>query len=291
MIYFHAGEEQSAAHLAAIVEDVRARVGAALGLTPPPLTHVVLADQAEAANGWATPLPRDTVFLSAAVPSGAELIGRSSDWLRLVFTHEYTHIVHLDRSRGWARAVRAVFGRNALALPNLLLPEWQIEGLADLAGEHHHRRGASARRRLSRHQRECPPGSDVPSLWMRRTGGWSAGPMVTPRTPLDSGFMTTSPVASAASHSGPSPMRRQDGYLSRRRRFSGAFRYIPRGALAATTTRELSAESSRTAAGDSTTTPPERLTYQGNIVSGPRFAPAACARVPGRDHLLEPNAP
>ena len=38
-------------------------------------------------------------MLSApAAPSGADMIGRTDDWLRLVFTHEYTHIVRLFTS-------------------------------------------------------------------------------------------------------------------------------------------------------------------------------------------------
>lgn len=130
VIYFHQGEEHLAARLAAIVEDVRARVGRDLNTTPSRLTHVILADQAEAANGWATPTPRDTVFLHAAVPSGDEFIGRADDWLRVVFTHEYTHVVHLGLSGGWARPVRGIFGRVPIAFPNLWLPQWQIEGLA-----------------------------------------------------------------------------------------------------------------------------------------------------------------
>jgi hypothetical protein len=36
------------------------------GATPPPLTHVVIADQAERAGGWATPVPYDTIVLDAA---------------------------------------------------------------------------------------------------------------------------------------------------------------------------------------------------------------------------------
>ncbi len=69
-------------------------------------------------------------MIAAAWPAGSEFIGNIDDWLRLVFTHEFTHIVHLDRSEGWARAVRAVFGRTPIAFPNLYLPTWQIEGLA-----------------------------------------------------------------------------------------------------------------------------------------------------------------
>jgi hypothetical protein len=73
------------------------------------------------------------VFLNAAVPAGSELIGRASDWLLVVFTHEYTHIVHLDRSRGVPGVLRALFGRTPFAFPNLALPQWQIEGLATYA--------------------------------------------------------------------------------------------------------------------------------------------------------------
>lgn len=130
VIYFHDGEEHLAARLARVAESVRTDVGAALGLPPPALTHVILADQTEVANGWATPLPRNTIFLKAAAPSGAEFIGFTDDWLHLVFTHEYTHIAHLDQSRGWARLARGVLGRNGLAFPNMWLPQWQIEGIA-----------------------------------------------------------------------------------------------------------------------------------------------------------------
>src|SRR6185503_7788687 len=98
--------------------------------TPPALTHVVLVDQTELANGSASPLPYDTIVVTAAWPAGSDFIGNTDDWLRLVFTHEYTHIIHLDQSAGWARFVRGVFGRLPLAFPNLFLPAWQIEGLA-----------------------------------------------------------------------------------------------------------------------------------------------------------------
>ncbi len=129
-IHFHQGEEGMARRLAAIAEDVWRRLEPPLGVRPPPHTEVVLADWTELSNGFATPVPYDTVVVTAAWPSGAEFIGRTDDWLRLVFTHEFTHIVHLDRSEGWARAVRQVFGRLPLAFPNVYLPEWQIEGLA-----------------------------------------------------------------------------------------------------------------------------------------------------------------
>lgn len=129
-IYFHQGEELAAQRLAAIAEETWPKVGRALGIAAPRRTHVILADQSELANGWATPLPYNTIFVTAAAPSGSEFIGRDDDWLRLVFTHEFTHIVHLDRSEGWAKLFRGLFGRTPVAFPNLWLPQWMVEGLA-----------------------------------------------------------------------------------------------------------------------------------------------------------------
>src|SRR5712691_8154952 len=104
-IHFHQGEDDLAIRLAAIAEDVWRTLGRPLGTTPPSHTHVVLVDQTELANGYATPVPYNTILVTAAWPRPSEFLGKTDDWLRLVFTHEFTHIVHLDRSVGWARVV------------------------------------------------------------------------------------------------------------------------------------------------------------------------------------------
>ena len=130
VIHFHQGEDRLAGRLAVVAEQVWQALEQPFGVTPPPLTHVVIADQSERAGGWATPVPYNTIVLDAAWPSGSDLIGNTDDWLRLVFSHEFTHITHLDRSESWARIARNVFGRVPLAFPNLYLPTWQIEGLA-----------------------------------------------------------------------------------------------------------------------------------------------------------------
>jgi hypothetical protein len=130
IVYFHQGEDLLAARLAAIAEETWGNLERPLGRKPPRLTHVILVDQTELANGSAYPLPHDAIVVTAAWPAGSDFIGNTEDWLRLVFTHEFTHIVHLDRSEGWARGVRTLFGRIELAFPNLYLPAWQIEGLA-----------------------------------------------------------------------------------------------------------------------------------------------------------------
>jgi hypothetical protein len=130
VIYFHQGEDQLAARLATIAEDTWRTLRAVNGVTPPPRTRVVLVDEADQANGSASPLPYDTLQISAAWPSGSEFIGNTNDWLHVVFAHEFAHVAYLDRSEGWALLARHVFGRTPVAFPNLFLPAWQIEGYA-----------------------------------------------------------------------------------------------------------------------------------------------------------------
>jgi hypothetical protein len=128
-IYWHQGEETEAARLAVIAEQVRTELEPDLG-TIAARIHVILVDQSDLSNGWATPVPWDAIELTARPPALASSIGNTTDWLRLVFTHEYTHILHLDRSRGLMRGIRRVFGRVPIAFPNTFLPQWQVEGIA-----------------------------------------------------------------------------------------------------------------------------------------------------------------
>ena len=128
-IHFHQREEAIARRLASFVEaaaaEVDRSVGAAVGRV-----HVILVDQNDLSNGWATPLPYNTIEISAAPPASDSIIGNTSDWLRLVFIHEYTHVAHLSRAGGWINGLRRGFGRMPLLFPNLYQPLWAIEGIA-----------------------------------------------------------------------------------------------------------------------------------------------------------------
>src|SRR5262245_3616719 len=85
-IHFHQGEERLAARLGPIAEAVWLRMRDTFHRMPPKTTEVILADQSEVANGWATPIPYNTIFITPSTPAGSEYIGRTDDWLRLVFT-------------------------------------------------------------------------------------------------------------------------------------------------------------------------------------------------------------
>ena len=83
VIYFHQGEDRLARRLAVVAEEAWRALERPFGVKPPPLTHVVLVDQTEQAGGTATPVPYNTIVLTAASPAGSELIGNVDDWLRV----------------------------------------------------------------------------------------------------------------------------------------------------------------------------------------------------------------
>ena len=128
-IHYHQGEDALAQRLARIAEEVATSVGRTLGPAAGRV-QVILVDQNDLPNGWATPVPYNTIEIGAAAPRASSLIGNVDDWLRLVFTHEYVHIVHLSRGQGWIGGLRKVFGRMPLLYPNAFQPIWSIEGLA-----------------------------------------------------------------------------------------------------------------------------------------------------------------
>lgn len=129
-IYFHQGEDALARRLARVIDEVAPEVDRRLGGAPSGRLHVILVDQTDVSNGWATVVPYNLIEIAAVPPSGSSVIGNTDDWLRLVFAHEYAHVVHLEKSRGWIGGARRVFGRLPMLYPNLFLPGWQIEGLA-----------------------------------------------------------------------------------------------------------------------------------------------------------------
>ncbi len=273
-IYFHQGEEAIAARLAAIAEDSWRRIGGAFAVTAPKLTHVIIADQSELANGWATPIPYNTIFVTAAAPSGVEFIGQNDDWLRLVFTHEFTHIVHLDRSEGWARFLRGVFGRTPIAFPNLTLPPWIIEGIAqweESAITGSGRRSAGDFRAI---EREAGRTRQVEPL-DRLNGGLTDWPGGSGPYAFGLGFHEF--LANRYGAERFSALARATaGTLP----FAGATAFgdvfgASLGSLWTEYTRALETPLDRTPGSGQ---PPTRLTHHGFTVVGPRFLPPACPR-------------
>ncbi|MCP1727830.1 hypothetical protein J2T60_001830 [Natronospira proteinivora] len=129
-VHYPAELEATARRAAGIAEAVHEELSAGMDWQPSRPTHLIINDQFDQANGWATPLPRNTITLYLTPPDGLNSLAQHDGWLRLLITHEYLHILHLDKAEGFPKGARRVLGRHPLLFPNLFNPTWMIEGLA-----------------------------------------------------------------------------------------------------------------------------------------------------------------
>jgi hypothetical protein len=91
---------------------------------------LVLSDDVDFTNGFATPVPTNRIVVYTTPPVSARSLRYYDDWMREVLTHELVHIFHMDRARGIWRVGQYVFGRSSWLMPNLYSPAWFSEGLA-----------------------------------------------------------------------------------------------------------------------------------------------------------------
>ncbi|HEY0134687.1 MAG TPA: hypothetical protein VGB85_11420, partial [Nannocystis sp.] len=147
VIHYHQGEEDAAERASRLLERAHARLSVGLGHEPFLRTQVVIVDNTDEANGVANavPFPRLTANLTA--PNSMSVLESYDDWLDILLTHEYTHVVHLDTVHGIPRLVNAVLGFGVLGKvwsPNIIQPRWMVEGLASYEES---RLGSQGRRR------------------------------------------------------------------------------------------------------------------------------------------------
>jgi len=129
-IHYHDGEESLARDTAARAEAVHRRLSGFFNWTPESPTDIVLNNRYDFNNGESTPFSHNTMTLFIAPPDDDTLLEQYDDWLMPLITHEYAHILHLDKSARAPRIIRKIVGRFPLLFPNVFETSWQIEGLA-----------------------------------------------------------------------------------------------------------------------------------------------------------------
>ena len=141
-IYYHSGLRSHAQRLARLAEETHRRLVPPLGWSPSEVTHVVLTDDTDAANGSATALPFNAIRMFISAPDDMSVLADYDDWLLELFTHEYVHILHVDNISGIPAILNAVLGKSFA--PNQAQPRWVLEGLA-VAMESAHTSGGRVR--------------------------------------------------------------------------------------------------------------------------------------------------
>lgn len=93
-------------------------------------TQMVLIDEFDFSNGWATPFPYNQIRLFVTPPEDIEGLEHMDEWLHGLIRHEYVHILQMDYAAGVPGALQKVFGRVSFFFPHMLSPSFLLEGLA-----------------------------------------------------------------------------------------------------------------------------------------------------------------
>ncbi len=127
-IYFAKNLDDVAQRVANLAEEAHATLSPKYRWKPLGRTTLVLTDNNDQANGFATVLPYNYMLLRVTAPPPGEPLANYDEWLRLLVTHEYLHIIHMDQAGGVLKVPRLVLGK--LISPNGIHPGWMREGLA-----------------------------------------------------------------------------------------------------------------------------------------------------------------
>ena len=130
-LHFYPEEREFAEKSARAAERAYRLVTRYLNWEPKGRVSVLLTDQGDAANGGASSVPYNFIYAYGAPPDGMDELSDFDDFVKLLITHEFTHVAHLDTMLSWCpRLVNSVLGK--IYAPNLSQPTWFIEGLAVL---------------------------------------------------------------------------------------------------------------------------------------------------------------
>jgi Tol biopolymer transport system component len=129
---FSYNNEQLAQQVADIAEETFHQVNAQLE-SPNKHHHlqkiaIIIEDFSDYTLGFASSFPHRVIRLSLTAPTAKSFDMKFKSWLKMVITHEYTHLAHFEMTSGLTTALRALFGQ--ILTPNALQPIWSTEGLA-----------------------------------------------------------------------------------------------------------------------------------------------------------------
>jgi hypothetical protein len=91
---------------------------------------IVVSDNVDFSNGYATPFPTNRIVLYANPPITEGALRFVDDPTELIVTHELAHVFHIDNTGGIWKILQKAFGRNPFFFPNAFQPSWLVEGLA-----------------------------------------------------------------------------------------------------------------------------------------------------------------
>ena len=130
--HYHDGLESLAKDLADYGEVMHSDISDYFSWYPKEKTHVIISDQQDFPNGFATVRLYNRIEIFATPPSSINSLEDFHDWKKIVFKHEYVHIVQLDKAEDFPLHMRGIVGRLPwpFLFPGQYMPNWIQEGIA-----------------------------------------------------------------------------------------------------------------------------------------------------------------
>ena len=129
-LHFKLEDELLAQRSLNIAEQALIQVAEKFNWMPTTRINLIISNQQDEPNGYATPIPFNYIVIFSPQPSDFNELNDYDNWLKILLIHELTHTVHLDKTAGAPKVFRHIFGRNPFFFPNLMQPNFLIEGLA-----------------------------------------------------------------------------------------------------------------------------------------------------------------
>jgi len=130
VIHFQKEQQLLAAKSLDIAEQEHADLIKFFDYEPENKTQMVIVDDHDFSNGWATFFPFAQIRLFSQPPTEVNSLENIDDWLHLLIRHEYVHILHMESGEGDNELFRDIFGRLFVFFPHALTPSFMLEGLA-----------------------------------------------------------------------------------------------------------------------------------------------------------------
>src|SRR5258706_6526879 len=126
-VLYPKGFEVQAQRMANTLEQIRTPESASMGVKPKKIS-IILQNQSSISNAFVTLAPRRSEFYT--MPAQNYNFVGNNDWLTMLASHEYRHVVQFQRSiTGFNAFLYHVFGQQALAVGAYIgAPPWFWEG-------------------------------------------------------------------------------------------------------------------------------------------------------------------
>lgn len=130
-IHFEKKDEVFANRVVEIIKNDSKKVFDYFSYPPTTKFHISVNNSYTTANGSARVFPRNLIELFTFPPTGRSHLMTDEDWIRGLVLHELVHVIHMDQTKGFLKALRYLLG--SYGKLGGVVPRWFAEGLATWA--------------------------------------------------------------------------------------------------------------------------------------------------------------